>query len=468
MVRISCTVCSSRLRSRHPRFRTVSSSSFPSEARPIHHCLPRSRKNICAPTDNNIFFRPPSFGTWRRSASSFSAGTRARNFTGSCLASVAIATAVIGEEKEEWYDSLISATAAIGETDQEWYDSLMVGKHTKKEVEDVGVSLEEVAFGSSRIQDQMDDERMLEGRARNVMLQRFQSVNRRDLESKYSCDFKTLLGKGAYGTVHLAHDRSTGKKVAVKKMSKVHTNSTSFCRERYALLRIYDIGGHANISSLRDMYEDATHFYLIFDLVDGPTMFDFLIKGGSPFSEKEAAPLIRQVTSALAFLHGSGIVHADLKPENIMLSTAEGQPMVVKLVDFGCAAGISPNDAESDLGAPAASGSNIIGTTAYSPPDALTCGEEWEASASTDMWSLGVIIFIMLTGSHPYDLEGDASDKDIERRLVEDAALSLGMGVTEGLSASATDLIRQLMMPDPEKRLTAEQVLVHPWIQTGK
>jgi len=374
------------------------------------------------------------------------------------LASVAIAAAAIGEQREEWYDSL------VGEADRERCDSLVDRQRAKKEAGDAG-SREEEAFGSSRTHDRMVDGGLLEGRARNVMLQRFQSVNKRDFESKYSCDFKTLLGKGAYGTVHLAHDRSTGKKVAVKKMSKVHTNSTSFCRERYALLRIYDIGGHSNISSVRDMYEDATHFYFILDLVDGPTMIDFLIEGGSPFAEEEAVPLVRQITSALAFLHDAGVVHADLKPENLMLSTAEGQPTAVKLVDFGCAAGISPNDA--DLGAPVASGSDVTGTTAYSPPDALTCGKEWEASGSTDMWSLGVVMFIMLTGSHPYDPEGNASEEDIKRRLVEDAALPLGMGMTEHLSASAIDLIQGLMLPDPEKRLTAEQALAHPWMQTN-
>jgi len=169
MVRISCTVCSSRLRSRHPRFRTVSSSSFPSEARPIHHCLPRSRKNICAPTDNNIFFRPPSFGTWRRSASSFSAGTRARSFIGSCLASVAIAAAAIGEQREEWYDSL------VGEADRERCDSLVDRQRAKKEAGDAG-SREEEAFGSSRTHDRMVDGGLLEGRARNVMLQRCVTV----------------------------------------------------------------------------------------------------------------------------------------------------------------------------------------------------------------------------------------------------------------------------------------------------
>uniref|UniRef100_A0A7S1BJJ1 cGMP-dependent protein kinase n=1 Tax=Corethron hystrix TaxID=216773 RepID=A0A7S1BJJ1_9STRA len=304
-------------------------------------------------------------------------------------------------------------------------------------------------------------------KARNVMIQRFQSVRQRDLGSKYRCDFEQLLGEGAYGTVHVAYDRATGEKVALKKISKRYTNSTSFRRETNALLRIYDIGGHPNISGLRDMYEDSTHFYLIIDLVKGGEMFEFLIRKGA-FSEADAARLLKQVAKALNFLHGVGVVHADLKPENLMLSTFESRNAILKVVDFGCASVSemgqigSLADFSCDPIPPASAG-----TIAYWPPEAFTKGRNWEATASTDMWSLGIILFIMLTGLHPFDLQGNATDEDIKQKLLKNEKPPLHTGVTDHVSASALDLMEKLMNPDPTKRITAEQMLHHPWVRRG-
>jgi hypothetical protein len=139
--------------------------------------------------------------------------------------------------------------------------------------------------------------------ARNVMLNRLRSAAGRDLHSKYNVDWKTVLGEGAYGSVHPARLACTGEKVALKKISKRHTNSSAFRNETAALLRIYDNGGHPNISGLRDMYEDYSHFFLILDLIKGGEMFDHLSKEGA-YSEADSARLIFEVASALAFLHG--------------------------------------------------------------------------------------------------------------------------------------------------------------------
>jgi serine/threonine protein kinase len=97
------------------------------------------------------------------------------------------------------------------------------------------------------------------------------------------------------------------------------------------LLRIYDNGGHPNISGLRDMYEDYNHFYLILDLVSGGEMFEHLINYGA-YSEADAARLMYEIASALAFLHGVGVVHADLKPENLLLDSKKRIDGVIKMV----------------------------------------------------------------------------------------------------------------------------------------
>ena len=204
------------------------------------------------------------------------------------------------------------------------------------------------------------------GHAKNIMLQTHRSRLCREMEDKYIPDWKNILGEGAYGSVHLATSiENPGLKVALKKISKRYTNDSSFKRETNALLKIHDYGGHPNVAGLRDMYEDHNFFYLILDLVQGGEMFEHLIRNGA-YSERDSAMLFRQAASALYFMHGGerkiymavddgfplllylthstqlsgevGIIHSDLKPENLMLSTwEEGDNANVKVVDFGCA-----------------------------------------------------------------------------------------------------------------------------------
>jgi len=133
------------------------------------------------------------------------------------------------------------------------------------------------------------------------------------MTDKYNVLWEKKLGEGAFGSVHPAYNIKTGEKYALKKISKRYTNNKNFKTETDALLRIFDNGGHPNISGLRDMYEDYDHFFLILDLVKGGEMFDHLVNYG-PYSEADAARLMQEVASALAFLHGVGVVHADLKP----------------------------------------------------------------------------------------------------------------------------------------------------------
>lgn len=124
------------------------------------------------------------------------------------------------------------------------------------------------------------------------MLQSMRSLRGRSLTAKYNVDWKTVLGEGAYGSVHPARLRATGEKVALKKISRHYTNASGFKTETDALLRIFDNGGHPNISGLRDMYEDHNFYFLILDLVSGGEMFEHLISFGA-YSENDAARVRR-------------------------------------------------------------------------------------------------------------------------------------------------------------------------------
>ena len=173
---------------------------------------------------------------------------------------------------------------------------------------------------------------------RKLTIQGIQTfLSRSSVQSKYDVDFDAPpLGEGGFGSVYLATDKKTGEKVALKKIDKKLTDNDTFLKEMRALLHIKAYGGHPHISALREYFEEGDYYYLILDLVSGGEMFDHLVAVGA-YSEADAARLLREVASALAFLHGIGVVHGDLKPENLMLSTPKASDCVIKVVDFGCA-----------------------------------------------------------------------------------------------------------------------------------
>jgi len=308
---------------------------------------------------------------------------------------------------------------------------------------------------------------------RNVMLHRMRSVRARQLGEKYKVDWNTCLGEGAYAQVFPAKT-DKGEKVALKRIAKKYTNSSSFHIETNALLRIYDNGGHPNISGLRDMYEDDDDFYLVMDLVSGGEMFDHLINYGA-YSEADASRLIHEIASALTFLHGVGVVHADLKPENMLLCSKNKSDGTIQLIDFGCSVVYQDNfhdylddgplyeDFESQSGKGPIKNKGIFstGTTAYWPPERFKGAP---VDAASDMWSIGIILYIMLVGCHPFDITGASSDDEIARRIRKNPVPAYGE-LTDHLTPSALDLIQNLLEADPNRRLTAKDMLMHPWVR---
>jgi serine/threonine protein kinase len=206
------------------------------------------------------------------------------------------------------------------------------------------------------------------------------------------------------------------------------------------------------------MYEDYNHFYLILDLVSGGEMFEHLINYGA-YSESDAARIMYEIASALAFMHGVGVVHADLKPENLLLDSKKRIDGVIKMIDFGCAV-VYNDDGSGAAHAPSASSN---GTTAYWPPERFQKGII--ANAAMDMWAVGVILYIMLTGIHPFDISGTSTDDEIEKLIQTNPSPFLGEGFTDHLSQSAVELIQRLMEPDPSKRITAYEMLNHSWVR---
>jgi calcium/calmodulin-dependent protein kinase I len=195
---------------------------------------------------------------------------------------------------------------------------------------------------------------------------------------------------------------------------------------------------------LADRYEDAKQFYLVMELVQGKELFDKIVERGQ-YSERDAAHISRQFVRAIEYLHSRGIAHRDLKPENL-LSVGSGDQEIIKVADFGLSKNFGDEKMMTSCGSPG-----------YVAPEVLECetyGKE------VDMWSIGVIIYILLVGYPPFYADNDPA---LFKKIMA-CEYEFGEG-WDVISESAKDLIRKLLVKDPKKRLTAEQALQHPWLR---
>ncbi|CAN0111198.1 unnamed protein product, partial [Ectocarpus fasciculatus] len=253
---------------------------------------------------------------------------------------------------------------------------------------------------------------------------------------------------GAFGVVCAGVHKVTGEVVAVKQIPR-RLMSTPRLQAEVDMLRM--AGQHKNVVGFRDLFSDNNYYYIVMEFATGGELFDRLVTKGA-HSEHDAASLLREVVDAVAYLHGHSIIHFDIKPENILLHDADTDDIDVRLVDFGSA---------FVVGATGESGpKNDSGTIAYSAPEVLR-GQS--VSTAADMWSLGVVLYILLSGFHPFDLEGGANDADVRRKVLA-RELTFESAHWSG-KEGAVDLINQLLDSDPKRRPTAEAVLAHPWMQ---
>ncbi|KAE8986250.1 Serine/threonine-protein kinase [Phytophthora rubi] len=278
------------------------------------------------------------------------------------------------------------------------------------------------------------------------------------------------IGSGAFGIVRLGMHEDSGEVAAVKIVAMENPNDQrsypSLEREISALKLVKALGGHNSIIDLRDVYVEGRKLFLVTELARGGELFEQIVAYGS-FPEAKARDVAREIASALSFLHRHGLVHKDVKPENILLSARvvehntsgvyrkgnrHESTSLVKLADFGSAG-------------PASTATNLedVGTAAYLPPELLTTGV---CTSACDMWALGCVLYIMLSGSHPFDLDGMSSDHVVEHRIKAEP-ISFAFSAWNNVSPDAKDLISKLLVKDPTLRLTAEQMLQHPWMNAN-
>ncbi|KAI0507789.1 hypothetical protein KFK09_013917 [Dendrobium nobile] len=253
------------------------------------------------------------------------------------------------------------------------------------------------------------------------------------------------LGQGQFGTTFLCVDKSDGKKYACKSIPK----RKLLCREDYEdvwreIQIMHHLSEHPHVVRIKGTYEDTLFVHLVMELCGGGELFDRIIQKGH-YSERKAVQLIKTMAGVVEACHSLGVMHRDLKPENFLFSsTDEDAPL--KATDFGLSAFYKPGEMFSDL----------VGSPYYVAPEVLLKNYGPEA----DIWSVGVILYILLSGVPPFWAETEAG---IFKQILEEP-LDFESEPWPSISDSAKELIKNMLNRDPKLRFTAHQVLCHPWI----
>jgi len=259
---------------------------------------------------------------------------------------------------------------------------------------------------------------------------------------------KPPLGTGHFGTVYKCKHKKTGNIRAIKRIKKDHLNAKNIesLLKDVEILKTLD---HPNIIKVYEYFQDDAAIYIVTDLCSGGELFEHILKEKN-FSEKKAAILMRQILSAISYCHERKLVHCDLKPENIMFESLSSEN-TVKIIDFG-----NSSFCEGDQKL-----SNRFGSVYYVAPEVLKSSY----NEKCDIWSLGVILYLILSGKPPFN---GANDQLILKKVYE-GKYSMDGPEWESISPEAKDLIKQMLTYDETKRVSAKKCLEHRWIcETGK
>lgn len=268
---------------------------------------------------------------------------------------------------------------------------------------------------------------------------------------------KGSIGQGSFATVYEADLIEEGRQtesgfpipsvVAIKAIdkSKIPDDEIPLLKEEVTIMQKLN---HENCVRLLEFFDEENYFYLVLELVRGGEVFDQIV-AKNYYNEKEAAHAVRQVARALAYLEEQGIVHRDVKPENLIYESNDTDANI-KLTDFGLAKDISKFNTDKPLSDP-------CGTPGYVAPEILS-GVKY--GCKVDTWALGVILYIMLCGYPPFYSE----DQQELFRAIKDGKYAFDSPYWDEVSDAAKSVVRKLLVLDQDKRLSANQVLQEPWV----
>ncbi|KAJ7502439.1 kinase-like domain-containing protein [Mycena galericulata] len=285
-------------------------------------------------------------------------------------------------------------------------------------------------------------------------------VVKRPLYSAY--DLSIELGKGSFATVYKALHMASGEWVAVKVIHETKRQPPSASGSQPASsreIKIMENLAHPNICKLREVFWNPNgSIDLILELIEGGDLLDFILTHNG-LSEPMSQHITYQLCQALSYIHGKGITHRDLKPENVLLTKDE--PPIVKVADFGLAKIV---DSMTML-------KTMCGTPSYLAPEVVTQQNNSGYDSLVDSWSVGVILFSMLTNTNPFietsveDLKARIADRIIDWTQLEMLRYGDSAQGYNGLSDNVQDFIHRLLDFDPRQRMKLGEALSHPWLK---
>lgn len=284
------------------------------------------------------------------------------------------------------------------------------------------------------------------------MFQHGKGKDQRRLDDMYDTSDAVVLGEGMSGRVATCKQRFTGELFALKTLctQKLRVNMDELRQEIDILKRL----DHPNIVKVYETFEEEGRFHVVMELCNGGQLISRLKSYKRGFGEEMAARLMSKMISSILYCHERNVCHRDVKLDNFVYES-EGEDAELKLIDFGLSHVLLHTQEKMH---------DRVGTLTYMAPEVLTGRGEGGLQGYTsacDMWSLGVVSYMLLSGRRPFH----HADRDEKRRLVKEGKVSFEHEAWANVSAGAQDFVRSLLHRDPKSRFTAKQALNDPWIK---
>ncbi|ELP87397.1 myosin light chain kinase, putative [Entamoeba invadens IP1] len=264
-----------------------------------------------------------------------------------------------------------------------------------------------------------------------------------EFDKKYTKENE--IGQGAFSVVYKGIRKEDGLVVAIKQVNKTSQSTDQLKLLRREIDVMKKLSNHPNVVKLYDVFEDDKTILMVIEFMSGGELYDQIIQRGS-FTEADASDIVYQILSALCYIHSNGIGHRDLKPENLLCSTPKGD--IVKIADFG----LSKDNSDGNTAM-----TTCCGSPSYVAPEVLE-GSSYDPEC--DIWSLGVITYVLLSGYLPFF--GETQDELFQKILSGD--YTFNYSCFKGITEEAKDFINKCLVVNPQDRATADSLMKHPWV----